>query len=512
MNGQTDQQSVWLATAELPRRGQAQGRITADLAVVGGGLIGLTTGLLAARDGMEVVLLEAGRLGRGTTGHTTGKVTSQHGLLYDELANRHGQDRARAYAQANQAGVERVADLVAALGIDCELERCASYVYTNDADKAAALSREAEAAEALGLPARLCDAAEVGLPAESAVCFDDQLQLHPIRYLAGLAAELTRTGGRIFEDSRVVDLTEDGHDETSVVLTTDGGATVRARSVVIATLLPIGLTGGYFARTRPSRSYGIAVRLSSPVPRGMTISVDSPTRSTRAWPAGGPSGLIVVGNGHETGAHEDTEARYQGLVDWVASVWNSAPDSVEYRWSAQDYLSTDRVPYVGRVPGSKATLVATGMQKWGLSNGTAAASILADLLAGRDNAWSGTFDAGRIGDAEAVAKLVTDNLKVGKDFVSGHLSRIISGGADHLGVGEGGLYDADGHTVGGYRDTEGRLHTIKPVCTHLGCPLNWNPAEASWDCSCHGSRFDPDGRILDGPAVSPLDRADQPPD
>jgi Rieske Fe-S protein len=175
----------------------------------------------------------------------------------------------------------------------------------------------------------------------------------------------------------------------------------------------------------------------------------------------------------------------------------------EYRWSAEDYSTPDQLPYVGKAPGSPA-LIATGMHKWGLSNGTVAAGILRDAVLGRDNPWSEVFDAGRIGDARSVAKLVQDNLKVGKEFAAGHLRRLLGPGLDHVEVGEGGLFDVDGRTVGAYTDFEGRMHTVVPVCTHLGCPLRWNQGDSTWDCNCHGSRFAPNGAVLDGPATEPL--------
>jgi nitrite reductase/ring-hydroxylating ferredoxin subunit len=175
----------------------------------------------------------------------------------------------------------------------------------------------------------------------------------------------------------------------------------------------------------------------------------------------------------------------------------------EYRWSAHDYSTPDQLPYVGKAPGSPI-LIATGMHKWGLSNGTVAAGILRDAVLRRDNPWSDLYDAARIGDGHAVAQLVKDNLKVGKEFAGGHLRRVLGHRLDHVEVGEGGLYDLDGKAVGAYRDYDGRLHTVVPVCTHLGCPLRWNQGDATWDCNCHGSRFTPDGAVLDGPATTRL--------
>ena len=501
----TTQGSVWLATATIP---QYDGILTdkhADVVVVGGGLIGLTTALYLQQAGADVVLLEAGRLGARTSGNTTGKVTSQHNAIYADLLDRHGPGKAGQYAAANQAAVDEVAALADRLGIDCELTRTPSFVYSELPESP--LRREADVASALGLPAHFVDPDEVGLPLKigEAVRFDDQVQLHPALYLAGLATAFTQAGGRIFEQSRVTEFNTD-HDIEAV---TAQGPLVRANHAVVATLLPIGMTGGYFARTRPSQSHGIAVQLPVEAPRGMTITVDSPVRSTRPWPGGGPNGLIVVGGDHETGAEEDTEAVYQSLVDWVGSVWDFRAQP-EYRWSAQDYSTPDLLPFVGKSSGSPL-LVATGMHKWGLSNGTVAAGILRDLVLGRDNPWTSLYDAGRIGDAQAVAKLVKDNLQVGKEFAKGRLGRLLKGGLDHLEVGQGGLITTDdGKTVGAYRDHDGELHTVDPVCTHLGCPLHWNNADTTWDCNCHGSRFAPDGTVLDGPTTSPLKQQSAP--
>lgn len=492
--------SVWLGTAQFRQYPAIGQDLEADVVVVGGGLVGLTTALLAQRDGARVVVLEAVRVGSGTSGYTTGKVTSQHGLIYAELVARHGQEKARLYAEANQAGVERVAELAEQCGIDCELTRAPAYVYTRDASQRGKLEDEAAAAVELGLPAEVTTELDLPFEVEAAVRFERQLHFHPGRYLAGLAAAFTAAGGSIFEQSRVVEI-EEQHDR-SVQLRT-GTATVRANQVVIASLLPPGVLGGYFAKTRPVRSYGLACRLRGDAPQSMAISVDTPTRSTRPWLDPGPGGLIVVGNGHETGTG-DSEEQYRDLEDWTRATFDV--ESIDYRWSSQDYTTPDRIPYVGRAPLHHMVWVATGFQKWGLSNGTAAAMILTDLLADRDNAWQPVFDAARIGDPQAVAKLIKDNLEVGKEFIGGRLQNP----EEQLAPGTGGIVDLDGDRVGAYRDQAGTLHAVKPTCTHLGCPLHWNSAETSWDCNCHGSRFGVDGAVLNGPAGEPLERIDTP--
>ncbi|MFP5257165.1 MAG: FAD-dependent oxidoreductase [Acidimicrobiia bacterium] len=497
----SEHESVWRATAPLPTFAPLGGDLQVDVAVVGGGITGLTTALMLQGDGARVALVEARRIGAGTTGGTTGKVTSQHALTYATLVEQHGEERARAYADANQQAIGTVAGLVVELGIDCQLTRAPAFVYASDAGGCAELEAEHEAALALGLPARLTDEVDLPFPVELALRFDDQAHLHPGAYLAGLATAFVEGGGVLADRTRAMGIEEA---DASVEVHTEHG-TVAAGHVVVATLLPIADRGGFFAKARPTRGYGIAVRLASGGIDGMHIDVGS-TRSTRPWDDDGRPGVIVVGETHETGQEEHTPARWGELERWVRERFEV--DSIAYRWSAQDFTSVDELPYVGRSPRSERVLVATGMRKWGLTNGTAAAQILTDLVAGRDNPWHEAFDATRIGGAASVKDLVQDNLQVGRELVDGYVGRVTAGAVDHLAPGEGGLAKVDGHTVGAYRDPSGQVHAVSATCTHMGCTLQWNRAETSWDCPCHGSRFDTGGTVLEGPAVRALDRVE----
>lgn len=494
-------ESVWRATAPLPAFPPLDGGTGADVVVVGGGITGLTTALLLQRDGARVALVEARRIGAGTTGGTTGKLTAQHALTYASLVEQHGEDRARAYAEANQQAIGAVAGLVVELGIDCALTRAPAFVYALSAEDRWRLEAEHEAARRLGLPSTLTDDVDLPFPVEQALRFDDQAHLHPGAYLAGLASAVAAGGGTIAERTRALGIEEEGG---SVEVHTEHG-TVTADHAVVATLLPVADRGGFFAKARPTRGYGIAVRLASGGIDGMHIDVAS-TRSTRPWDDDGRPGIIVVGETHETGDEEHTPARWGALERWAREHFDVA--SIEYRWSAQDFTPVDDLPYVGRSPRSERTLVATGMRKWGLTNGTAAAQILTDLVAGRESPWHEAFDATRIGGATAVKDLVQDNLQVGKELVGGYVERLGAGAVDHLEPGEGGLAKVDGRTVGAYRDPSGQVHAVSATCTHMGCTLQWNRAETSWDCPCHGSRFDCDGTVLEGPAVQALDRVE----
>ncbi|HEX6417090.1 MAG TPA: FAD-dependent oxidoreductase [Acidimicrobiales bacterium] len=498
----SEHRSVWLAGLDRPSWPPLDRDVDVDVAVVGGGITGLTTALLLQRDGARVALVEADRVGGGTTGHTTGKVTSQHALVYRGLVERRGERMARLYAEANQRAIDTVGALVEETGEDCRFVRAPAYVYSPGPDERGAIEAEYAAAARLGLPATLTTEVDLPFPVELALRFDDQAHVHAGRYAAALARTLSARGGLVFERTRATGVAERaGHAD---VRTRSGG--VRAEQVVLATLLPFVDLGGFFAKAPASRAYGIAARLRSGGITGMHITAGSPTRSTRPWDDAGRTGLIVVGESHPTGHGEATPARWGELERWARERFDV--ESFEYRWSAQDHSTPDGMPYVGRSPRTSRTLVATGFAKWGLTNGTAAASVIADLVAGRTNPWLEAFDATRIGDAQAVKKLVGTNVHVARRFVGDRVRRLRAGRAADLAPGEAGFVRAGRRAVGAYRDAGGSLHAVAVTCTHLGCTLQWNAAETSWDCPCHGSRFSHDGAVLDGPAVAPLEQVD----
>lgn len=486
--------SLWVTTTEPIEYGHLQPPVTVDVAVIGGGISGLTLARLLAADGVAVAVVEAGPLCAGATGYTTAKVTSLHSLIYAKIERSFSAETAAVYAAANEAAVAKVANLVEVDVIDCDLEAAAAYTYTESDDGIADIEAEVEAAQRAGLAASITTEVDLPYPVKAAVRVEVQYQFHPRKYCLGLAAAILRDGGTIFDRTRALNV-----DEKSSTVTTDRG-TVQARAVVLATHLPFPASGGFFARTTPMRSYALAARINGERPRAMYITVDDPKRSVRSTPDGW---VIVGGEGHKVGQDGDTTSRYATLEAWARERFEVA--SIGDRWSAQDYATADGLPYVGRLtPPSKNVFVATGYGKWGMTNGTVAAMILADLIAGRDNPWAATFDSTRLAVRQSAKNVLSGGVDVAKHLVGDRVSSLRAPSAEDLKPGSGGVVELDGDTVAAFRDEDGTLCAVSATCTHLGCRVSFNTAERTWDCPCHGSRFALDGSVIEGPAVEDL--------
>lgn len=491
--------SLWIGTTPETDYPTLTDSVDVDVCVVGAGITGITAAVLLKRAGKTVALLESRRIVQGATGYTTAKVTAGHGLGYTKIREAIGEEGARVYAEANQAALEWIARLVEEDGIDCDFERKVNYVYAEDDEQAKQVEQELAVQRAAGLDARLVRATPLPFRVTAALRLEGQAQFHPRRYLLALTATIPGDGSHVFENSRVQTVK---HGEPCEVIADQG--VVRARDVVVATHLPILDRGLFFARTYPHRSYAIAAPIDpSRAPEGMFINAGTPTRSIRTIPDGERLYLQVGGNGHKVAAEEDTPARYDQLEEFLREHWPGAGE-VEYRWSTQDYMPHDQVPYVGRVRrGSEHLYTATGFNKWGMTNGTAAALTISDAILGRTNPWAETFDSKRI-NATGLKKALTENAGVGFRFFADRLRRADRGSVDDLRPGEGGLVRVRGRKAAVYRGDDGVLHAHSPVCRHLFCLVDWNPAERSWDCPCHGSRYAADGRVIQGPATKDL--------
>ena len=496
--------SLWLATAGATGYPALDTDLEVDVAVVGAGIAGLTAALALKRAGHTVAVLEAARIGTGVTGHTTGKVTSLHRLVYTELADRHGPDAARTYGQANQAAIEHIARVVAEEGIDCDFRRLSNYTYAESDDARAKVRAEAEMAARLGLPSDFT--ADVPLPfaVRGAVRFDGQAQFHAVKYVQGLAHAVEGGGSRVFEDSRVTSV----RDGAPAAVRT-GQGTVRAREVVLATNVPFGYRVFPADRYYLHRSYLIASKVPSTRLDGTFISVDEPMRSILAIDVGGSHFVLVGGEGHRATEPGDAAARYRRLAAFSRERLGTG--EISFRWSTQDTMPVDGLPYIGPLsPADGHVHVITGLRKWGLTNGTAGALILADTLSGRHNPWAVVFDSNRkiaagASAGEAGAQTFQPAQPAPPEQPEDNQAAVAA-----LRAGEGIVVELGGQPTAVYAAASGELRAVSAVCTHLGCTVEFNPDEATWDCPCHGSRFATDGKVIQGPAAVNLERKPSP--
>ncbi|TVP45124.1 MAG: FAD-dependent oxidoreductase [Gemmatimonadales bacterium] len=494
--------SWWKRSAEPAAYVPLAGRTSADVIVVGGGIVGLTTGLLLKEAGMRVTLLEANRVGEGTTGYSSAKLTSLHRLSYASIEDRSGREAARVYAEANEWALARIAGFAEELGIDCQFQRRAALTFTRDADRTHEIDAEVEAGRRAGLAVEKVVDSDLPFPIAAGIRLDRQASFHPLRYCLGLAKALDGAGCHVHEGSQVEEV--EGEDERVLVRTRDG-AECEAPHVVLACGIPFLDRGGFFARVHPSRSYCVAMSGADVPPESMSINIGEPTLSIRPIPrAEGEPLLLVTGADHKTGQAEDHEEPWELLETFAQQEFGAR--EVVARWSSQDYMSVDGLPLIGRMrPSSQSIHVATGFGKWGLTLGTAAARILADGLTGATNPWAETFDAGRSQLSGGLGEAIGEGMNDAKRFVGDRIRQLSGPEPEELAPGAGAICRHEGDAVAAYRDEEGRLHLLSPTCTHLGCRVVWNSAETSWDCPCHGSRFSVSGEVLNGPAVTPLE-------
>ncbi|MFF7940946.1 FAD-dependent oxidoreductase [Nocardia gamkensis] len=489
--------SLWLHGAQVPARLRLTPGSHFDTVVIGGGLTGLVTALLLVENGVEVAVVEGKRVGAGTTGATTGKVSLLQGTRAQQIAKHHSDDVLRDYVAANREGQEWLLSFCAAH--DVTVERAAALTYAQTDDEMSAVRAEYAATQKAGLPTELLFELDTPFPAHGAVRLADQAQLDPMALLAALAADVESHGAPIYESTSVRGVHHGGRGE--LIVSTEHGD-LGARRVVLATGTPILDRGGFFARLTPQRSYLTALRLDRPAPRDMYISAGSPTRSLRR--AQGPDGelLLVGGNGHVVGRGGSTREKVEDLVSWARTWFPGAEPT--HRWSAQDYSPIGELPYVGPVlPGQNDIQLATGYAKWGLTNGVAAAIALAGRLTGTPPRWAGALASWRPDELKALPAATKINSAVAQKLSAGWL-RVAThhdGAAPDEGCGtvlREGLHPTAVCTV------DGVTNRVSAVCPHLYGIVNWNDAERTWDCPLHGSRFAADGTLIEGPATSSL--------
>ncbi|MCY9668415.1 FAD-dependent oxidoreductase [Paenibacillus alginolyticus] len=495
-------ESYWIATASIPSFPRLTHDIQVDVAIVGAGISGITTAYLLSKQGLKVALIEAGQMLTGTTGHTTAKITAQHDLIYDEFISHLGKEQTRLYYEANREAFQFIKQTIHEHQISCDFTEEDAYIYTSSDEFVEKIAAEFAAYEALGIPGDYLEQAPLPFQTKAAVVMKHQAQFNPMPYLLHLANHAAQKQGcQIYEHTTAVSI-EKGNPATVI---TNEGHRITCKYAVSCSHFPFYDGGGfYFAKMHAKRAYILAVKTSEQFPGGMFISAEEPKRSLRSFMANGEKMVLIAGESHKTGQGICTFKHYEALQNFGEQYLGI--QEICYRWSAQDLVTLDKLPYIGRTDSDEPNiLVATGYKKWGMTTGTAAALLIEKLVTGGHSPYQELFKPDRFHADPSIKTFIVQNADVVDHFISGKLEMIFKK-PEELQNDEGAVVRANGKRAGAYRDQQGQLHIVDTTCTHMGCEVEWNDGERTWDCPCHGSRFSYKGGVLEGPAKKPLKR------
>lgn len=472
--------SIWEYTSTYSGRGKLHTDLQVPAVVIGGGLSGILIAWELKSRGISSVVLESSTLGSGQSGHTTAKITAQHGLIYHTLIQKMGEVKARQYADANFSAIKHYETLIESQKINCDFERLPAYLYSTSDEKELIL--ESGAAKQLHIPSEYVTCTKLPFEIAGALCFPDQAQFHPLKFLYALAEELT-----VYEHTQATSV-------KNHTVYTDGG-TITAQHIIFACHYPfINTPGYYFMRMHQERSYVLALSQAQTVD-GMYLSVDPDGLSLRNY-----DGLLLLGGGQHRTGENPYGMSYEFLRKHAARYWSDSLETAH--WSAQDCMTLDAVPYIGSFSSSAPDwYVATGFNKWGMTHAMTASHIIADAITGKENPYSEVFSPSRFGFSGLGKSLVEEGLHAAKGL-SRELFLPPKELVAELPCGHGGIVEFGSHKAGVYKDENGRIYVVSSRCSHLGCQLSWNPDEKTWDCPCHGSRFDYTGACIDNPALS----------
>ena len=455
--------SYWNQVQEERKYPKLTQDISSDVAIIGGGLTGIQTAYLLANRGLKVVVLEKDKLCSGTSGGSTGKITSQHGLLYKYLKDLNGKEFAKKYYEANEQAKENIIKIINKERIDCDLERKNAYVFTEVEKEVQNIKEEIEYTKKLDIPSEFADKIDLPIEIYGAIKFENQAQFDPVKYVYGLAKSIIKNGGEIYENSKVLETVED--DGRYTIHTKEGS--VRAKHLVIATRYPIiRFPGYYFIKMYQSTSYAVLVDTHTDLELdGYYINQETPVLSFRTVKSRNKNLLLAVGYDYKTG----TEIIGNPFEYLKARIKNMYPDAeVLKSWTAEDCISLDKIPNIGDFSDIMDNCyLATGFNKWGITSSNIGAKIITDKILGNRNEYEDIFESSRLG----IIKNKDEVMNMIKEAGEGIILERIKG-------------------------------KPTPTCTHLGCKLSWNPLEEIWECSCHGSKFTKRGFVIEGPAIN----------
>jgi glycine/D-amino acid oxidase-like deaminating enzyme/nitrite reductase/ring-hydroxylating ferredoxin subunit len=509
--------SIWYGTFVVPTFPSLGGNAKADVCVIGAGIAGLSTAYFLAKAGKKVVVVDDGSIGGGESGRTTAHLSNAMDDGISVLEHVHGNEGARLVVQSHGAAIDRIERIVNDEKIDCDFQRLDGFLFLGEKDSESTLDEELAAAHRVGLTgvARLNHVPNVEYNLGPCLRFPNQGQFHVLKYLAGLANAIVLAGGRIYNDTHVASV-EGG---SPCVVETSKHHKITADAVCVCTNSPITDMAKTHVKQAPYRTFAIAMVVPrGSVPPGLYWDTADPYHYVRLQRLDDDSGtladshfdaLIVGGEDHKTAHEDDANERWRSLERWARERFPQARETI-YRWSGQVLEPNDYVAFIGRNPdGAENVYMASGDSGQGMTHGTIAGMLMSDLILGLPNEWASLYDPKRVSlRATPMEQFAKENADVARLYVKDYVAPGEVQSENEIPRGEGRVMRHGLHKVAVYRDDDGSLHKHSAACTHLKCIVHWNSAEKSWDCPCHGSRFDPYGTVLNGPAISDLEPAE----
>jgi glycine/D-amino acid oxidase-like deaminating enzyme/nitrite reductase/ring-hydroxylating ferredoxin subunit len=500
--------SSWMATEEVPEQAALTESTQAEVCIVGGGIAGMTTAYLLAREGKSVIVLDDGRIGGGMTERTTAHLSNAIDDRYSEIERLHGEGGAKLAARSHTAAIDRIEAIVAEEGIDCDFERLDGYLFVPPGDSRDVLEDEVNAALRAGLTeVERVERAPIDF-FDTGIClrFPRQAQFHPLKYLNGLGRAIERDGGRIFTGTHATGM-EGG---ASARVETSNGYAVTADAVVIATNTPVNNIVTIHTKQAPYTTYVIGARIPrGSVTRALYWDTADPYHYVRVQGVSSGDGdpydiLLVGGEDHKSGQADDGARRHAQLEAWARERYPMM-ERIEHRWSGQVMEPVDGIAFIGRNPGDpRNVFIATGDSGMGMTHGTIAGILITDLIMGRECPWVPLYDPSRK-TLRALPEFARETINVAAQYVEDYFTGGDVDAPEEIARGEGAVIRRGIAKLAVYRDEQGTLHERSAVCPHLGCIVRWNRLEKTWNCPCHGSSFDRHGRVINGPANRDLE-------
>ena len=472
-------ESVWSSEVNFKKRETLNQDIQCDVLIIGAGMAGLLTAYMLSKSGREVVVIDARSTAGGVTKNTTAKITSQHDLIYDSIIKEFGEEGARQYARGNELAIEKYKEIIDAENIDCDFEYKDAYLYT--LNNIESLEDEYNAALRSGIDAELVDGVSIPVEAKKALKFKNQAQFNPLKFLRPISEKLT-----IYENTVALDITEDN------TVVTKNDMKIKANKIVVAAHYPfLNTPGYYFMRMHQERAYVLSLENAQDV-NGMYKGIDKTGYSFRNY----KNLLIFGGAARRTGENEEGGA-YEELRKAAKELYPNATE--KYHWSTQDCMTLDNVPYIGHYSSKTPDIyVETGFKKWGMTSSMVAAMIISDMILEKENDFSEIFSPGRFDLSASMKNAAKDLVTTAKNFIAQRVD-IPEETLKSIKNGHGGIVEHNGQKVGAYKDNDGKVYTVSTKCAHLGCEVKWNADDLTWDCPCHGSRYNYEGIWIESP-------------